>query len=124
MSMVTAERHRKISAQFMRHAEEEFAKGDLLQASEKAWGAGSHYINAIARDRGWGLGSHVRLVNNAERLIKKDPGQARRRGTLLRSVQSLHANFYNEFLSEETVRGGIEDAKELISALEELSRKA
>lgn len=35
--MAAAEQHREISSQFLEHAEDEFRKGDLLQASEKAW---------------------------------------------------------------------------------------
>ena len=49
MRVVTAEQHREISAQFLDHAEDEFRKGDLLQASEKAWGAVSHHVNSVAR---------------------------------------------------------------------------
>lgn len=120
--MVTAERHREISAQFLDQAEDEFRKGDLLQASEKAWGAVSHYVNSVARQRGWPLGSHKRLIVNANRLICRDLGNANHRRRLLRSIEALHANFYQEFLDEDSVRDGIEDAKELIRTLEDLNR--
>jgi uncharacterized protein (UPF0332 family) len=62
MKVVTVERHREISAQFMHQAEEEFGKGDLLQASEKAWGAVSHFVNSVARERGWSMGTHRVLL--------------------------------------------------------------
>ncbi len=119
--MVTAEQHREISAQFLDHAEDEFRKGQLLQASEKAWGAVSHYVNSIARQRGWPLGSHRRLIENANTLISRDPANAEHRRRLLRSVEALHANFYNAFLDEESVREGIQDARELIKSLEDLN---
>ena len=119
--MATAEQHREISAQFMRQAEDEFRKGDLLQASEKAWGAVSHYVNFVARQEHWELGSHGNLIENANRLINRDDVHASERRRLLRSVEGLHANFYQSFLDEENVRGGIDDAKELIQALEQLS---
>ena len=119
--MVTAEQHREISAQFLAHAEDEFRKGDLLQASEKAWGAVSHYVNAVARQRGWPLGSHQRLIANANRLISRDPSQATHHRRLLRSTEALHANFYQAFLDEDSVRDGIADAKELIAGLEHLN---
>ena len=60
--MATAEQHQEISTQFLTHAEDELRKGDLLQASEKAWGAVSHYVNSVARQRGWPLGSHSLLI--------------------------------------------------------------
>ena len=122
--MVTAEQHREISTQFLDHAEDEFRKGQLLQASEKAWGAVSHYVNYIARQRGWPLGSHRRLIDNANNLISRDPANAEHRRRLLRSVEALHANFYNAFLDEESVREGVQDARELIRALEDLNAAA
>ncbi len=119
--MASAQEHRDISAQFLEHAQDEFRKGDLLQASEKAWGAVSHYVNSVARQRGWPMGSHGRLIENANRLISRDTDQADHRRRLLRSLEGLHANFYQAFLDEDSVRGGIEDAKELIKALEDLN---
>lgn len=118
--MATAEQHRAISAQFLDQAEQEFERGDLLQASEKAWGAFSHYVNAIARQRGWRLGSHRDLIENANSLINADPGNAEDRRRLVRSLEGLHANFYQSFLDEDSVRGGINDARELIEALASL----
>ena len=117
----TVERHREISAQFMDHAEDEFRKGDLLQASEKAWGAVAHFVHSVARQRGWEVGSHARLRTNVNRLIRQDPAHADHRRRLFRSLEAIHANFYQEFLDEDDVRDGIDDAKELIRALEALS---
>ena len=119
--MVTAEQHREISAQFLDHAEDEFRKGELLQASEKAWGAVSHYVNSVARQRGWPLGTNGRLIQNANTLISRDPATAEHRRRLLRSVEALHANFYNAFLDEDSVREGIQDARELIGSQEVLN---
>ena len=76
MNVATAEQHREISTHFLEHAEDELRKGDLLQASEKAWGAVSHYVNSIARQRNWPLGSHRRLIENANKLISGDPANA------------------------------------------------
>ena len=118
--MATAEEHRQISAQFLNQADEEFRKGDLLQASEKAWGAFSHYVNFVARRNHWPLGSHKALIENANRMISRDSAHVEDRRRLVRSVAGLHSNFYQAFLDEDSVRGGIDDAKELISALAEL----
>lgn len=120
--MATAEQHQEISMQFLEHAEDEFRQNDFLQASEKAWGAVSHTVNSIARQRNWQLGSHKRLIDNANRLISLDPTNAGHLRRLLRSIEALHANFYQAFLDKESVREGIEDAKELIKALEEINR--
>ncbi len=121
MNVATAEQHREISTQFLDHAEDEFRKGDLLQASEKAWGAVSHYVNSVARQRSWPLGSHRHLIENANNLISRDPAHASHNRRLLRSIEALHANFYQAFLDEDSVGEGIEDAKELIRTLEDLN---
>ena len=121
MILATSEQHRDISNQFLDHAEDEFRKGDLLQASEKAWGAVSHYVNSVARQRNWPLGSHRQLIENANELISWDPAHAIERRRLLRSISALHANFYQAHLDEDSVREGIEDAKDLINALADLN---
>ena len=51
LRMSTAARHQEISDVFLEHAEDEFEKGDLLQASEKTWGAVAHYVKSVARNR-------------------------------------------------------------------------
>ena len=50
--MATTIRHEEISGRFLHHADEEFEKGDMLQASEKAWGAVAHYVKSVAKARG------------------------------------------------------------------------
>lgn len=116
--MATPEQHREISAQFMAHAEDELRKGDLLQASEKAWGAVAHYVNSVARQQNWPLGSHRLLIQNANTLLGRDPALAAHRRRLFRTAEGLHTNFYQAAWDEEMVQEAIEDAKELISALQ------
>ena len=116
--MATAQRHEELSDQFLEQAEIEYMNGDVLQASEKAWGAVAHCINAIARDRGWKVGSHRALIENAERLIRSDSANAEQASLQrLRSVNALHANFYEDWLPPGVVEGGIADAKELVLTL-------
>ena len=78
-------------------------------------------MNSVARGRNWPLGSHQRLIANANRLISSDPSRERHHRRLLRYIEALHANFYQAFLDEDSVRDGIADAKELIGALEDLN---
>ena len=87
----------------------------------KLGGAVSHCVNSIARKNGWPIGSHRRLIDNVNVLLAREPSRIVERRRLLRSMEALHANFYNAFLDEDSVRDGIDDAKELIDALEELS---
>ena len=113
--MATAARHREISDQFLTDAETELEKGDLLQASEKAWGAVAHYLKAVAEENGWPHHSHHHVSANARRLVRltDDPEQCSR---FFGMVERLHINFYEEYRDTEDVRLGLNDARMLIDA--------
>ena len=53
-----AEFHRGLAEKFLREAEELLAKGDYVQASEKAWGAAAQMVKAAAAKKGKELKSH------------------------------------------------------------------
>jgi hypothetical protein len=53
-----AEFHRSLAEKFLREAEELLARGDYLQASEKAWGAAAQIVKAVAAKAGKELRSH------------------------------------------------------------------
>ena len=114
--MATTERHQEISETFLAHAEEELVKGDLLQASEKAWGAVAHCVKAIARRRDWPNKSHNDVRNNVRRLLNHSTNPALNKLTF-RAVQFLHTNFCEELMDAEDVQDGITDAKRLVEVL-------
>lgn len=120
--MATTRRHQQISETFLAHAEEELAKGDLLQASEKAWGAVAHCIKAIARARDWPNKSHTDVRNNARRILNHSSNPYLNKLTF-RAVQLLHTNFYEELMDAEDVQEGIADAKRLIEVLNDVDSK-
>lgn len=51
-------RHVETSHRFIRHSNLMLDEGDLLQASEKAWGAVAHRLKAIANRRNLRHSSH------------------------------------------------------------------
>ena len=116
MTYAEFENHRAISDFFLRQAVEEYEANDLLQASEKAWGAVAHYLKSVAKSRGWPNSSHGDLDEIASALIVEtdEPGQAAR---LYKSVSDLHRNFYEDRMPDAMVGGGIEDAIELLALL-------
>ena len=120
--MATAERHGEVCARFLEQARSEYDDGDLLQASEKAWGAVAHCVRAAAEERQWDVGSHRATIENARRMIRASPDPRRRERLhlLLRSVTSLRANFYEDWMPSDIVEGGIRDAGELVRALNEI----
>lgn len=115
------QRHDEISDQFLVHAREELASGDLLQAAEKAWGAISHCVNAVVKREGWPTGTHRKTLNNALRLIDSDAHLADHRKLQLQAVQSLHRNFCEELMTEDEVRFGISQAADLVASLRRLA---
>ena len=116
--MATATRHEELSRRFLRHAQEEFEKGDMLQASEKAWGAVAHLIKSVARAQGWRNGSHRDVFDNGSRLCRltADPQLNIIR---MSAVNQLHVNFYEEELRPEDVKTHLQAAEELIIDLRE-----
>ena len=112
------EEHVRISRQFMRQAEEEFAKGDKLQASEKAWGAAAHAVKAVAQQRGWQHNGH-RYLFEAIDSIYRETGDTELRD-LFRTANSLHMNFYENWQTDNFVQDGIERVKVLLGKLEPL----
>ena len=117
MTQTEIAKHTDTSERFLRHAQEQYEKGDLPQASEKAWGAVAHYVKSVAKQRGWSNRSHSDLSDIVVDLAQEtdDPDRIL---NLYRSVGALHTNFYENWLSDSMVGGGLEDASELISRLE------
>ena len=113
------EEHVRISRQFMRQAEEEFAKGDKLQASEKAWGAAAHAVKAVAQQRGWRHDGH-RYLFEAIDSIYRETGDPELRG-LFGTANSLHMNFYENWQSDDYVQDGMDRVKVLLEKLEALA---
>lgn len=121
--MATIPQHREISERFLSHAEEEFAKGDLLQASEKAWGAVAHYVKSVAKEQeDWDADSHAG-VNRCARMLVVHTDDPKTNMSRLGTVNSLHANFYEDFYDEVLVKSGIEDARDLITAMKTASTR-
>ena len=92
-------------------------EGDLVQASEKGWGAAAHYLKAVAKQRGWRNESHRDFFTIESRLARETDNPDRLR-LLFTSARSLHQNFYEPLYSTNEVRVGVEAAKEFIDMLE------
>ena len=118
-----AANHLHISRRFIRQADEELASGDHIQASEKAWGAVAHYFKAIAERRDWRQTRHRDYYTNMELLGQESSDREDFRRFFL-VADGLHANFYNDYMSAEQVSESIEDAKKLLSMLDEIEAAA
>ncbi len=113
--MTLAQSHVATSRQLIEHAEEELRNGDLLQASEKAWGATAHQLKAIARQRRWRHGGHYHLGQIVSRLADETGDSDLE--VFYTAAEGLHANFYNNWKTENGVHAGIDAVKRLLDKL-------
>ena len=118
--MATMERHAEISAEFIERSEDMLRAGDLLHASEKAWGAVERCLKSIAKRRNAPSGTRAALSILVNRLASEsdDPGMIIE---LYVRVGLLHTNFYEDRFKRETVERGVRSAMELIAILQEIA---
>ena len=110
--------HRDQSKIYLKQATEELIDGDQMQASEKGWGAAAQMIKAVADVRGWSHGSHWLLSEAVSKIVDEtgDADIAR----YYREASALHANFYEGWLTEDLVEGGLDGVTRFIEKLEAL----
>ena len=85
--------HIDTARKFLKDADREYEAGDVMQASEKLWGAAAHIVTAEMKRRGMGARSHRALVQAVEKFAddEKDPSIRDMFGI----ARSFHSNFYN-----------------------------
>ena len=95
--MLTHE-HIETAQEFLEKSDLYFAEGDVLQGSEKSWGAAAHMVMAFAQQRGWSFGNHRALKEAAVRLAEEydDPSLELAFGV----AEKFHANFYHKFMED------------------------
>ena len=110
-----ADQYRQTSARFMRQAEYEFERGDLLQASEKSWNAAVQQLKALATLRGMSHNDHWNLRLVARQMVDETGNE--RIGLLFNAGEALHSNFYEQWMPEAEVRARMNNMGELIDLL-------
>lgn len=88
-----AVRNMEISHNFLMQAREELAKEDLLQASNKAWGAAAYAIKAVAEKRRWFNDADWRLHDAAWVIAAEQRDSDFMLGYL--SARQAHFHFYH-----------------------------
>ena len=110
-----AEYHTDTTSEFLNNAHTYLAEGDLLQASEKGWGATARMVKAVAETRGWRHSSHGDLYRAIDRVA--DELSDERLQNLFRSASALHQNFYEGWMTEAAVADGLKDVEQITSRL-------
>ena len=112
------QRYQEISQHLLEQARQELDQGDILQASEKVWGATAHAIKALAQQRGWNHHAHNYLREAATYIgLEHDRQQLRQ---LFGYLEAFHHNYYEHQRMGSDVRDAIDGAAVFISELSEL----
>jgi hypothetical protein len=114
--MAQQERYTNASREFLAKAQEALAQGDLVQASEKGWGAVAQMVKAVAARRRWRHGGHADLYQVVDRLVAEsgDP----QLDLLFGAANGLHTNFYENWMPRGSVERGLAGVREFIQKME------
>lgn len=112
--------HTETATEFLAKAHTYLAEGDLLQASEKGWGATAHMVKAVAEGRGWRHSSHRDLYRAVGRLADETSDEQLR--ILFRSAGALHQNFYEGRMDADTVADNLKNVEEITRRLSAMIR--
>ena len=108
-----------MSRDFMAHAEDYLQRGDLVQASEKSWGAAACALKSIAEQRGWHHQSHSLLYDIANQVVD-ELGRPDLQDMFV-YAKTMHQNFYENWEPEEGVEYAVGRIKEYLGELEAVS---
>ncbi len=110
------EHYNSISQDFLAKARTYLTQDDLLQASEKGWGAAAHKVKSVAEARGWPRGGNRELYQALNRLATEVNDRELR--ILFNAASALHANFYEGWMPREMVEEGLSQVTELLRKLD------
>ena len=117
--MIKLNKYTQLNGKFLIDAKTLLNKQDYVQASEKLWGATAQIIKAIAFKRGKHLRSHA-AINKYIVQISRELGDK----SILdyfSIANSLHQNFYEDWLAPETVIQNAKTIEKLIKKLKPLA---
>ncbi len=121
----SAQKYARTAQEFRASAWEHLDKGDLPQASNKAWGLVAETVKAISAHYGSIIHSHRAILEVADELSRLvgNAGDTETRSwisAIFVTARGLHSNFYENELPENTVRGGLILCEDLSRRLYEL----
>ena len=117
---MNAGQHAQTARDFLAASDKEFMDGDLLQGSEKLWGAATHAVRAVVSSNGRGISqSHHGVKDAVEQLAveQDEPLIAAHFGI----AEKFHANFYHGFMEERDIRADRPKVHEFVNRVLELT---
>lgn len=96
--------HAQTAWEFLDDADLQFAAGDILQGSEKLWGAAAHAVMTAAQQQGLPFGTHHALKTAADQIAEDRSDPSLEAGFF--AAQQFHANFYHNFMEDDDIARG------------------
>ena len=109
---MNVQEHTETARHFLAESAREFAAGDVLQASEKLWGAAVHAVVAVAQTREWRHSKH-RHLKIAVRRLANELGDASLASGFA-AAERFHANFYHGFMDADDIARNRRLAREFV----------
>ncbi len=110
--------HLRLCEKYLHESEELLARGNYVQASEKAWRAAVQIVKALAAREGRELRGYAELWRFVDEVAGRLNDVELRR--LWRTANVLHQNFYENWMPPGDVRYAMEDVKEFVGKLRKL----
>ena len=110
--MATWQEHLGISLRFRDQGFAEIESGDLLQGSEKLWGAAAHAVKAAAEQRGWKHNGHAHLFTVVNDLVSETGD--RQLKYAFNAANRLHINFYENTLDSNKITEYAQHVSDLV----------
>ncbi len=114
-----SQEHMLTGQDFLARAEEALAQDDLLQASEKGWGAAAHTVKGVAESKGWLHNGHRELYQAVNRLAQEFGDSEIR--ALFDSASALHSNFYEDWMPSEMIESSLAQVSRFLERLQQLA---
>jgi hypothetical protein len=107
-----------LSEKYLAEGRKLLKEGDLVQASEKLWGATALTVKMVAAKRGLKLEQHGSLWVFINTLAKESEDEDI--VTFFNAANTLHRNFYENEMARETVEINARHVENLITKLKEV----
>ena len=111
--------HQERSWHFLGLVDDELARGELEEASNKVWGAAAHAIKAVAERRGWEHHAHALLEETVDRLVREE-GAPMDIWIQYLTASAYHQRFYGGAPPAAAIQAGKELIAQFIETLESL----
>ena len=109
------EHYRALSEKYLAEAKEFLSKEDLVQTSEKLWGAAALAVKMVAAKRGLKFEAHRSLWDFVSRLSRESRDEEII--TFFHVANSLHRNFYENQMNKASLEVAIRNIERLIEKL-------